>query len=94
MKRKIVSGIEFEAVRFSDPRPHWRAKVVQTGYVFEAGVFHSKSRPEMWEDMEHIARLRGDLWEPECLMAHLPAEAWRGFIQQKREQQKANQPNN
>lgn len=69
--RRTIGGIEFEAVRETRPIPRWRARVVATGYLYEAGCFHSKSRPQLWESIEDGARHRGSpLWESDNLTAH------------------------
>lgn len=69
--KQTIAGVEFEAVRFSLPVPHWRAKVVATGYIFEAGVFPgSTSRPKMWACVEYTAKRRGAAFANECLAAH------------------------
>lgn len=57
--RRTVAGVEFEAVRFMSPAPHWRPRVVKTGYVFDVGVFKNDSRPHMWESMEYMAHRIG-----------------------------------
>lgn len=68
--RRTIAGIEFEAVRFTRPCPHWRPKVLQTGYLYEAGCFKSESRPKLWESMEYTARRCGEeRFAAECLAA-------------------------
>jgi hypothetical protein len=66
--QKTVGGVQLEAVRLHLPRPHWRIKVVETGYVFESGVFGG-ARPlaKVWATVEDVARLRGDSWVNETL---------------------------
>jgi hypothetical protein len=59
MNLKTIGGIVFEAVRYDHPRPHWRARCVATRYVFQAGVFKSASRPQMWASIQDIARRLG-----------------------------------
>lgn len=56
---KNIAGVEFEAVRVMRPRPHWRAKVVKTGFVYDAGCFNSESRPKLFESIEYMARRVG-----------------------------------
>jgi hypothetical protein len=58
--RKVISGIEFEAVRVMRPIPHWRAKVVETGYVFEPGIYNGESRPKLWGSIEYMAKRLGE----------------------------------
>lgn len=64
---KTIAGVEFEAVRMQHPIPHWRAKVVQTGFIFEAGCFKSESRPKLWQSIEDTARVRGASFAQEML---------------------------
>ena len=72
MNRKTIAGIEFEAIRETKPIPHWRARVVATGYTYEPGCFKSHSRPALWESIEYTAKRRGEeLFAVECLEAHL-----------------------
>lgn len=52
--RFSVGGVEFEAIRYLSPRPHWRPKVLETGEIFEGGVFKTESRPKMIEDIEYF----------------------------------------
>lgn len=52
--RFIVGGVEFEAVRFTHPRPHWRPKIIETGEIIESGVYKSESRPKMIESIEYF----------------------------------------
>ncbi|MBI6727126.1 hypothetical protein YA0089_26290 [Pseudomonas viridiflava] len=49
-----VGGIDFECVRELTPIPHWRLKIVETGYVFEAGCFpKNKSKPALKGEVEY-----------------------------------------
>ena len=59
LNRREIAGIRFEAVRFVWPLPHWRPKIVETGYIYPAGIFSGESRPRMWESMEDTARVTG-----------------------------------
>lgn len=70
--QKLINGVQMEAVRCRDPRPHWRIRVVATGYLYESGVFCG-CRPlaKVWETVADIARRRGDSWHRECMEAHL-----------------------
>lgn len=52
--RFTVGDVEFEAVRFQSPIPHWRPKIVETGEILEAGVFNSDSRPKMKESIDYF----------------------------------------
>ena len=70
MDKRTIGGVEFEAVRFDRPVPHWRLRVVLTGYTFEAGCFKSESRPKLWESVEYTARVVGDRWRRDSLVAH------------------------
>ena len=63
---KTISGVDFEAVRVMWPIPHWRAKVLKTGFVFNSGCFDGKSRPRLWESIERIAKIRGESFETDC----------------------------
>jgi hypothetical protein len=56
---KTIAGIEFEAVRIMRPIPHWRPRVVSTGYLYDSGIFNSESRPKMFESIEYMARRIG-----------------------------------
>lgn len=56
---KTIAGIEFEAVRVLTPRPHWRAKVVKTGVIHDAGVFDSSTKANLWWSIAHTASLIG-----------------------------------
>lgn len=74
---KTIGGVEFEALRISNPAPHWRVKVVKTGYVFEAGVFPStKSLDYLWQYVEDAARRRGDLWAWDCGVGSRPVRVY------------------
>jgi len=70
MDKRTIGGVEFEAVRCTTPIPHWRLRVVLTGFLFEAGCFKSESRPKLWESVEHTARVVGDRWLRDNLTAH------------------------
>lgn len=59
MNRKVIAGVEIEAIRMLRPLPHWRAKVVATGYLYQAGVFKSDSRPHLFQSIEDTARRIG-----------------------------------
>ena len=67
MNKRTIAGIEFEAVRFTQPLPHWRPRITATGETIEAGIFPTHSRPAMWDGIEYMAqrigydRLRRDL---------------------------------
>lgn len=52
--RFSVGDVEFEAVRFISPIPHWRPKIVETGEILESGVFNGESRPKMRESIEYF----------------------------------------
>lgn len=49
-----VGDVDFEAVRFHSPIPHWRPKIVETGAILEAGVFNSDSRPRMRDSISYF----------------------------------------
>lgn len=67
--RRVIAGVEFEAVRFHAPCPHWRVKVVATGYVFEAGVFRGMgSLDKLMQSVEDTARARDR--HPPATFAH------------------------
>ena len=69
--RKIIAGVEFEGVRMANPCFHWRARVVKTGYVYDAGCFKSESRPKLWDSIEYTAtRIGAERFAKEALDAH------------------------
>ena len=53
---KLIGGIEFEAVRKTFPRLHWRARVIKTQRELEQDY---PTRTKMWEDLEHVRRIVG-----------------------------------
>lgn len=57
---RVIGGIAFEAVRFHSPIPHWRAKAINAGVIFDAGVFNNTSRPKLWESIEYLHMRAGD----------------------------------
>ena len=70
METRTIAGVEFEAVRMMRPIPHWRAKVVKTGYLFESGCFKSESKPKMFESIEYTAsRLGADRFYKDTMEA-------------------------
>jgi len=70
--RRLVSGVELEAVRVRVPTPHWRVKVVATGHVLPPGIFCGQSKRKLWQSVEDTASRRGESWVQECMDAHLP----------------------
>jgi len=52
--RFTIGDVEFEAVRFTAPIPHWRPKIIETGEILESGVFNGESRPKMRESIEYF----------------------------------------
>lgn len=50
-----VGGLEFTAVRYLKPRPHWRLKVNKTGVVHDTGVggISNESVPKMIADLQY-----------------------------------------
>lgn len=62
-QRFTVGGIEFEAVRFMAPLMHWRPKVLETGEIFEGGVFKTESRPKMIASIEYAFQRAGSVEE-------------------------------
>ena len=53
--KKTIGGIEFEAVRFKTPIPHWRLKL-PNGTILEAGAggFDTSSRPKLWDSVQYM----------------------------------------
>lgn len=67
---KTIAGVEFESVRVLTPRPHWKAKVVKTGFIFSAGVFDGSTKANLWQSIKHTASLIGhDLFARQTLQA-------------------------
>lgn len=60
MNQATIAGVDLEAVRELTPIPHWRVKVVRTGFVYDAGCFKSESRPKMWASVEYTAQRLGE----------------------------------
>lgn len=56
MENTTIEGVEFTAVRKTLPRPHWVAKVAETGEELPQGY---ATRPEMWEDLRRVALASG-----------------------------------
>lgn len=70
--QREVAGVSLEAVRFSFPVPHWRIKVVATGYIYESGVFCGcNPLAYIWDYVERTAKARGASWIRENMDAHL-----------------------
>jgi hypothetical protein len=55
-KKFTVGGIDFTAVRFQTPRPHWRFKIDEIGEVYEVGTggVASDSVPKMISSLEDM----------------------------------------
>lgn len=56
MNHKTIFGIEFEAVRGAGH--YWLAKIVATQKILSTPA--KATRPKLWAELEHIARLRGE----------------------------------
>ncbi len=82
--RRTIGGIEFEAVRMDRPILHWRARIVSTGHLYEAGVFKSESRPRLWASIEDTARRVGELWKLQCELAHQPPQVYLAALKERK----------
>ncbi|WP_103738898.1 hypothetical protein [Diaphorobacter sp. LR2014-1] len=51
-----IGGIKFAAVRATQPRPHWRVRLEETGEVFEPGTggISNESVPKMKADIQYL----------------------------------------
>ena len=58
---KVIGGIEFTAVRFAKPIPHWRLQL-PSGEILEAGAssLDSRSRPKLFESVEYLMQRLGE----------------------------------
>ena len=65
--KRTIDGIEFESVRVQLPRPHWRAKCVPTGYIYEHGVFPCKTEEGLFDMIERTARACGHRFAEDTL---------------------------
>jgi hypothetical protein len=52
--RFTVGDVEFEAIRYRSPLPHWRPKVIETGEILEDGVFDGTTRPNLKESINYF----------------------------------------
>lgn len=55
----IIAGVKFVAVRRDLPRPHWTARVAETGEDLPQTY---ATRGAMWEDLTRSAAAMGDRW--------------------------------
>lgn len=67
--KRIIAGIEFESVRLHLPRPHWRAKCVRSGYVFEHGVFPCSTEEGLFDTIERTSKACGPRFATDTLNA-------------------------
>jgi len=56
---RTIAGVALEILRAPHPVPHWRVRVIQTGYMFGSGVFPGKTRHAVWAQVERTAQIVG-----------------------------------
>ena len=65
---RTIQGVQFEAVRFDHPRIQgghfYQVKVSATGITWPQSY---RTRPALWEDLEHCAKLCGEHFATDSL---------------------------